>query len=59
MVAINEKIEMILFSLTNVEKIRVFYEIGKQVVESGVPESEELQKLFADIKQVIQDIESI
>ena len=59
MVAINEKIEMMLFSLTNVEKIRMFYEIAKQVVESGEPESEELQKLFADIKQVIKDIESI
>ena len=59
MLAINEKIEMMLFSLTNVEKIRMFYEIAKQVVESGEPESEELQKLFADIKQVIKDIESI
>ena len=63
MIEKNEKITKMMNDLTDKEKIRMFYEIAKEVVSIDEEEFDELdndmQELIADITNVINDIENL
>ena len=63
MIEKNEKITKMMEELTDQEKIRMFYEIAKEVVYLDDGEFEELdydmQNLIEDIANVVNDIENL
>lgn len=63
MIEKNEKITKMMEELTDKEKIRMFYEIAKEVVSLDEEEFDELdndmQELIEDITNVINDIEKL
>lgn len=61
MVEKNQKIENMLNNLSDKEKIRMFYELAKEIVSSADEELEDsdMENLFDDISNVINDIENL
>lgn len=63
MIEKNEKITKMMEELTDKEKIRMFYELAKEIVYLDDREFEELdydmQELIEDIANVVNDIENL
>ena len=63
MIKKNQKIETMLNNLSDKEKIRMFYELAKEIVYLDDGEFEELdddmQNLIKDIANVVNDIENL
>lgn len=63
MIEKNEKITKMMEELTDQEKIRMFYEIAKEIVYLDDGEFEEfdydMQELIEDIANVVNDIENL
>ena len=63
MIKKNQKIETMLNNLSDKEKIRMFYELAKEIVYLDDEEFEELdddmQNLIEDITNVVNDIENL
>ena len=63
MIEKNEKITKMMEELTDQEKIRMFYELAKEIVYLDDEEFEELdydmQELIEDIANVVNDIENL
>ena len=63
MIEKNQKIETMLNDLSDKEKIRMFYELAKEIVSLDEEEFEELdndmQTLIEDIANVVNDIENL
>lgn len=63
MIEKNEKITKMMEELTDKEKIRMFYELAKEIVCLDDGEFEELdydmQELIEDIANVVNDIENL
>ena len=63
MIEKNEKITKMMEELTDQEKIRMFYELAKEIVYLDDGEFEELdydmQNLIEDIANVVNDIENL
>lgn len=63
MIKKNQKIETMLNNLSDKEKIRMFYELAKEIVYLDDGEFEELdddmQNLIEDIANVVNDIENL
>lgn len=56
----NTKLKNIMKDTTEREKIRLFYELGKHFVDTvGDDYDDSLEDLFADIANVVQDIENL
>jgi hypothetical protein len=61
MIKMNKKLKDIMSNTTEREKIRLFYELAKFFNEKddGEYENDKMEELFADIANVVNDIENI
>jgi hypothetical protein len=61
MIKMNKKLKDIISNTTEREKIRLFYELAKFFNEKddGEYENDKMEELFADIANVVNDIENI
>lgn len=61
MEAMNKKLENVMKETTDKEKIRLFYELAKYIVENIGADSEDddMNNLFEDITNVVNDIENL
>ena len=59
MIAMNNKLEKIMNETTDTEKIRLFYELAKYIVDNTEAEDDDMENLFDDIANVINDIENL
>lgn len=59
MIDMNEKLEKVMNETTDVEKIRLFYELAKYIVNNTEAEDEDMENLFDDITNVVNDIENL
>ena len=59
MISMNEKLNRIMNETTDTEKIRLFYELGKYIVNNTEEEDGDMENLFADIANVVNDIENL
>ena len=57
---INEKLAKIMDETTDTEKIRLFYELAKYIVyNAGETDDSDMENLFEDIANVVNDIENL
>lgn len=59
MIDMNEKLEKIMKEITDTEKIRLFYELAKYIVNNAEAEDDDMENLFNDIANVVNDIENL
>ena len=60
MIKMNKKLNNIMKNTTEKEKIRLFYELAKFFLETvGDDYDDNLEDLFSDIANVVQDIENL
>lgn len=61
MEAMNKKLENVMKETTDKEKIRLFYELAKYIVDNIGADSEDddMNNLFNDIANVVNDIEKL
>lgn len=60
MIDMNEKLEKVMKETTDTEKIRLFYELAKYIVyNADETEDDDMENLFEDIANVINDIENL
>lgn len=59
MIAMNEKLNEVMNETTDTEKIRLFYELAKYIVNNIEAEDDDMENLFNDIANVINDIENL
>ena len=60
MIDMNKKLEKIMKETTDTEKIRLFYELAKYIVyNADETEDDDMENLFEDIANVINDIENL
>ena len=59
MVSMNEKLNKVMSETTDVEKIRLFYELAKYIVDNTEAEDDDMENLFNDIANIVNDIENL
>ena len=59
MVNMNEKLNKVMSETTDTEKIRLFYELAKYIVNNTEAEDDDMENLFDDIANVVNDIENL
>lgn len=60
MINMNEKLNKVMSETTDTEKIRLFYELAKYIVNNTeAEEDDDMENLFNDIANVVNDIEGI
>lgn len=59
MIGMNEKLNKVMNETTDTEKIRLFYELAKYIVNNTEAEDDDMENLFNDIANVINDIENL
>ena len=59
MIDMNEKLNKVMNETTDTEKIRLFYELAKYIVNNTEAEDDDMENLFDDIANVVNDIESL
>lgn len=59
MLPMNEKLEKVMKNTDELEKIRLFYELAKYFLNNSEDIDEELEDLYDDIANVVNDIESL
>ena len=59
MIPMNKKLEKIMKDTGELEKIRLFYELAKFFLDNSEDIDEELEDLYADIANVVNDIDSL
>lgn len=59
MIGMNEKLNKVMNETTDTEKIRLFYELAKYIVNNTEAEDDDMENLFNDIANVVNDIENM
>lgn len=59
MTNMNDKLNKVMKETTDIEKIRLFYELAKYIVKNTEAEDDDMENLFDDIANVINDIENL
>ena len=60
MINTNKKIENVMNGTTDTEKIRLFYELAKYILcNAGETDDSDMENLFEDIANVVNDIENL
>lgn len=59
MIDMNEKLEKVMNETTDIEKIRLFYELAKYIVNNTEAEDDDMENLLDDIANVVNDIENL
>ena len=60
MIKMNEKLKKVMKETTDSEKIRLFYELAKYILNNvDEPEDSDMKNLFDDIASVVNDIENL
>ena len=59
MINMNEKLNRVMSETTDKEKIKLFYELAKYIVNNTEAEDDDMENLFNDIANVVNDIENL
>lgn len=59
MLPMNKKLEKVMKNTDDLEKIRLFYELAKYFLDNSEDIDEELEDLYDDIANVVNDIENL
>ena len=59
MINMNKKLNKVMNETTDTEKIRLFYELAKYIVNNTEAEDDDMENLFNDIANVVNDIENL
>ena len=59
MMKMNKKLKKVMDETTDREKIKLFYELAKYIVNNAEAEDDDMENLFDDIANVINDIDNL